>query len=108
MESFPRKAANDATPIRASLETWAKRSASKLRDADPEIPTGLSDRQEDVWTPLLALADLAGDPGRRNAIFSQTLNKPGLTPIGLRPPPIAPWTTRPQDKYPLSVESAPQ
>jgi hypothetical protein len=31
-----------------------------LRDADPAIPPGLSDRAADVWEPLLAIADLAG------------------------------------------------
>jgi len=31
-----------------------------IADAEPDIPKGLSDRAEDVWEPLLAVADAAG------------------------------------------------
>jgi len=31
-----------------------------IRDADPAVPEALNDRAADNWTPLLALADLAG------------------------------------------------
>jgi hypothetical protein len=33
-----------------------------LRDAEPGLPDALSDRQQDVWEPLLAIADLAAGP----------------------------------------------
>jgi Protein of unknown function (DUF3631) len=32
-----------------------------LTDAEPELPDELSDRMQDVWEPLLAVAELAGD-----------------------------------------------
>ncbi len=36
------------------------RGAEELRDAIPELPDELGDRQADAWEPLLAIADLAG------------------------------------------------
>jgi len=49
-------------PIKAQLEGWA---ASKGLDEVlsievPDIPEELDDRQQDVWEPLLAIADAAG------------------------------------------------
>lgn len=35
--------------------------AGRLAAAQPTFPPGLSDRAEDAWEPLLAIADLAGD-----------------------------------------------
>ncbi|MBI3046850.1 MAG: DUF3631 domain-containing protein [Acidobacteria bacterium] len=49
----------EAMPIRDRLATWAKEAAA-LRDARPELPDQLSDRAQDVWEPLLAIADAAG------------------------------------------------
>ena len=39
---------------------WVVDHFVKLREADPETPTALNDRQADNWRPLLAIADLAG------------------------------------------------
>jgi hypothetical protein len=40
---------------------WAADSAEALSDADPDIPDEITDdRARDNWTPLLAVADLAG------------------------------------------------
>ena len=50
-----------AEPIRRSIENLAKRYRIELRDARPELPDELNDRAQDVWEPLLAIADLAGD-----------------------------------------------
>src|SRR5262249_48902232 len=51
-----------ATPIREQLMAWAKATSvvDQLHAARPDLPPGLSDRQTDVWEPLLAIADLAG------------------------------------------------
>lgn len=50
----------EADPIRLALESWAKKGTIEaLRNARPELPVGLSDRQADVWEPLLAIADSA-------------------------------------------------
>jgi hypothetical protein len=55
-----------ASPIHKALASWAPRAVLALRDARPELPSGLDDRQSDVWEPLIAIADAAGGdwPGR--------------------------------------------
>jgi hypothetical protein len=44
--------------LRDNLEAWALLAREAL--VVPECPEGLTDRQEDVWEPLLAIADMAG------------------------------------------------
>lgn len=53
----------EATPLREQLVAWAGRAPiiEALRSARPSLPGELGDRQADVWEPLLAIADLAGD-----------------------------------------------
>jgi hypothetical protein len=48
------------TALGVRLGEWITMNADKLADAEPDMPEGLSDRAEDVWEPLLAVADLAG------------------------------------------------
>jgi hypothetical protein len=48
-------------PVRARLETFAAQGVDGLKDARPELPEQLGDRTADVWEPLFAIADLAGD-----------------------------------------------
>jgi hypothetical protein len=55
-----RFAVEEAAPLRADLEAWAAGALEELRDAIPELPDELGDRQADAWEPLLAIADLAG------------------------------------------------
>lgn len=50
----------DATSIRADLETWTHRVADEIARARPERPDGVRDRAAEIWRPLLALADSAG------------------------------------------------
>jgi hypothetical protein len=45
---------------RDRISAWLRPLARQLGDAEPEMPPGLSDRAEDVWEPLLAVADAAG------------------------------------------------
>jgi Protein of unknown function (DUF3631) len=59
----------DTPPLRrlgSQLHDWARgsRVLAALRDAEPDLP--VDDRPADNWTPLVALADLAGGdwPGR--------------------------------------------
>ena len=64
---------HQAAPLRDRLATWGTHSVEVLRDARPDMPTSLGDRQADVWEPLIAIADLAGDdwPTRaRNAAIT--------------------------------------
>ena len=52
-----------AEPLHDALEAWSK--DVDLRASQPEMPDFMSDRQEDIWEPLLAIADaLGGDVTR--------------------------------------------
>jgi Protein of unknown function (DUF3631)/Bifunctional DNA primase/polymerase, N-terminal/Primase C terminal 1 (PriCT-1) len=56
----PRLIAQDASDLQGRLRRWATKDRLKmLRVAWPELPESLSDRQQDVSEPLLAVADLA-------------------------------------------------
>jgi hypothetical protein len=62
VEKFRRRDAEDqAESTRQSLESLASHHMEELRDARPEEVGALDDRAADVWEPLLAIADLAGD-----------------------------------------------
>ena len=47
-------------PLGAQLHAWKGAAIEALRDAEPALPSALSDRAADVWEPLIAIADLAG------------------------------------------------
>jgi putative DNA primase/helicase len=47
--------------IRRKLMRWASDNRRALRSARPAIPFGMNDRAADNWSPLLAIADLAGE-----------------------------------------------
>jgi hypothetical protein len=49
----------EAGALRARVAAWCKANLEALRDARPDIPAELSDRQADCCEPLLATADLA-------------------------------------------------
>lgn len=56
-----RDAEEQAVPIRVELSTWASEDVvEQLRRARPALPDAIHDRAQDVWEPLLALADSAG------------------------------------------------
>jgi Protein of unknown function (DUF3631) len=56
-----RKVKPDADKLRERWEVWAQTHTSELAYAEPELPDELSDRAQDVWEPLLAIADHAGE-----------------------------------------------
>lgn len=61
VEPFRRRLAVPALhDIRSRLSRWAKRYEEQLREADPPMPPGITDRPADVWEALLAVADVAG------------------------------------------------
>jgi hypothetical protein len=61
VESFRyRKAKAHADPIRDGLSAWTESALERLGDAEPDMPSGLTDRAADLWEPLLAIADEAG------------------------------------------------
>ncbi len=56
-----REVRDTAKRIQAQLQAWgSSESVAALAEARPGMPSGLHDREEDVWEPLLAIADLAG------------------------------------------------
>lgn len=50
----------EAHRLRALLEAWAADNLERLGQAFPALPDELTDRQQDGWEPLLAIADAAG------------------------------------------------
>lgn len=56
-----RDALIEAAPIREQLEAWAGEQEDRLTAARPKMPSGVTDRAAEIWEPLLAIADLAGD-----------------------------------------------
>jgi putative DNA primase/helicase len=46
---------------------WVQDHAGELRDVEPDAPGDLHDRAADNWHPLLAIADVMGDPIRERA-----------------------------------------
>jgi hypothetical protein len=55
-----RDVAPEAEALRRRIETWAVRTVDVLREARPQVPDALDDRQTDGAEPLLAIADVAG------------------------------------------------
>lgn len=53
----PRLCKAEAAEIRDQLANWINRIVQGLRDAVPDLPNLLSDRQQDGCEPLLAIAD---------------------------------------------------
>lgn len=63
----------EAAKLHGELSAWAGESIEALRAACPDLPEALDDRAQDVFEPLLAIADLAGGdwPDRaRNALIA--------------------------------------
>lgn len=53
----------EGVALRQRLATWAEQAHGWVMGAWPEMPEGVSDRPADVWEPLLAVADAAGETG---------------------------------------------
>jgi hypothetical protein len=67
IERFRRRDAQpEAEPIRESIVALAEFHGDRLTDGRPTLPDELDDRAQEVWEPLLAIAELAGNdwPGR--------------------------------------------
>jgi hypothetical protein len=65
-----RNVRKEADLLRSRIEQWAKRAVEALIGAEPDLPSELSDRAQDGWEPLLAIADAcgAGDRARGSAV----------------------------------------
>lgn len=56
--------------LASQLMRFADDYKDKVRDARPELPDALSDRAQDNWEPLLAIAQCAGDEWFRRATIA--------------------------------------
>jgi hypothetical protein len=73
VEDFiPGDLADETAELRSQLEAWAAASLDGLKAARPDRIEGLRDRSNEVWRPLLAIAELAGETwaarARRSAV----------------------------------------
>lgn len=77
-----------AEVLRGRIEAWVAQVFDQMVDARPAFPTGVEDRNADVWEALLAVADAAGGdwPGRaRNAAAAMVAQSRQSTPsLGVR------------------------
>ena len=69
--------AAELEPLRRRLARWCQDHAERVRDAEPEMPDGLGDRDADNWTPLLAIADTIG--GEWPSLARETAKKLSVT-----------------------------
>lgn len=49
-----------ALPVKERIAAWTESIGDNLGGREPELPSALSDRMQDAWEPLVALADVAG------------------------------------------------
>jgi hypothetical protein len=61
-QKYRRQDRANAKPLHDALENWSKDAdlQKTLRESRPQTPECLTDRQEDIWEPLLAIADSIG------------------------------------------------
>jgi uncharacterized protein DUF3631 len=61
-QKYRRQDRANAKPLHDALEAWSKDAEllKTLREHQPQMPESLTDRQEDIWEPLLAIADTIG------------------------------------------------
>ena len=57
-----RTAEGEATPFKEFFEQWSSSDDIKdyLAAREPELPPGVEDRPAEIWSPLVAIADMAG------------------------------------------------
>jgi hypothetical protein len=67
VERFRRDKETEASNLREQVAAWSGSLIDRLRGARPELPDALTDRQQDVVEPLLAIADAAGGDWPRSA-----------------------------------------
>jgi hypothetical protein len=60
VERFQMRDTTELAQLRRKAHRWADDNVEKLRNADPDVPAALQNRQADNWRPLLIIADAAG------------------------------------------------
>ena len=68
-QKYRRQDRAKAKPIHDAVEKWSAdpELQKTLRESQPQMPESLTDRQEDIWEPLLAIADSIGGDVPRQA-----------------------------------------
>jgi hypothetical protein len=95
-----REARKRAEPLRVELVKWAIANLNDLAAARPTMPDGISDRNADVWEPLIVIGDMAGAEWSRKlrdaavALTKAPTVSPCSTPAS-RPTGSAPRTSSP-------------
>ena len=61
-QKYRRRDRDSAKSLHDALEAWSKDNEllKTLRTSQPQMPEYMTDRQEDIWEPLLAIADSIG------------------------------------------------
>ena len=74
--------------LRNRLAVWASNVTDQVRDAWPDMPEGITDRNADVWEALFSVADAAGGewPNRARvaAVALVALTRSGEGSMGIR------------------------
>jgi len=74
--------------IREKLEKWCTSILPDLEGGWPEMPSGVEDRDADLWEPLLSIADAAGggwpDKARSAAVELVAASKESPPSLGVR------------------------
>ena len=89
VEAFRRrKHAPEGHKLHDRLSAWAEGKQEALADTIPDMPSGVDDRDADVWEPLLAIADAVGGKwpklSRVAAVALVALSKEGTPSLGIR------------------------
>jgi hypothetical protein len=83
-----RYVARQSLPLRTQLAAWINSTSTRLGEAQPAMPDGVTDRSAEIWEPLLAIADTAGGhwpTTARNACRHFVLDTgPQITSRGIR------------------------
>ena len=78
----------ETRPIREGLAAWIESTADRISTAEPTMPDGVTDRSAEIWEPLLAIADEAGDhwpeTARTACVHFVHHNGPRYTSTGVR------------------------
>lgn len=78
----------EAERLGERLALWAQQVEAEVTDVFPEMPVEVQDRDADVWEPLVAVADAAGDEwpelARATAVTAVTAKSDGGGSLGIQ------------------------
>lgn len=78
---------SESAVVKDRLQEWANSDFLTAAELWPELPESISDRDADVWEPLIALADIAGghwpETARRTAVSMVATSKEKNASLGI-------------------------